>query len=125
MKIFTTVSYLLFVITYLIVFTSNPGIPGKEYYKGTFIFNKEEDKLKYRECSICNIIIPDVFKVVHCSKCGICIIKQHHHCPWIGKCVGKKNKKIFCYFGCFLFIYIILLIVSFITFLINISEKSD
>lgn len=60
--------------TYLTVFLKNPGIPGKEYYKDTFKFEKEEDKLNYQKCSVCNIIIPKSFRVVHCQKCKICVI---------------------------------------------------
>ena len=36
-------------ITYLIVFLKNPGIPGRECYKDTFRFEKEEDKLNYQK----------------------------------------------------------------------------
>ena len=108
--------------TYLTVFLKNPGIPGKEYYKDTFKFEKEEDKLNYQKCSVCNIIIPKSFRVVHCQKCKICVIRQDHHCPWTGKCIRKKNLTPFCLFGSFLSAYIILLIVSFVTCLIYITD---
>ena len=35
MKFFTTLLYLLFMITYIIVFLKSPGIAGREYYKPT------------------------------------------------------------------------------------------
>ena len=91
MKIITTILYLLYMITYLQIYLGSPGIAGKEYYSDTFKVEKEEDKLNYQICTDCNIIIPKSFKVVHCDKCNICVIKQDHHCPWTGKCIGKKN----------------------------------
>ncbi|XP_050681158.1 palmitoyltransferase ZDHHC6-like isoform X2 [Leptidea sinapis] len=43
----------------------------------------------------------------HCKKCGRCILKMDHHCPWINCCVGHKNHGYFTIFlgfavlGCF------------------------
>ena len=85
-------------ISYSLVLIKSPGIAGRKYYKDTFVFDKEEEKLNYQQCAVCNIIIPKSFKAEHCVKCGICIIKRHHHCPWTGKCVGRDNKKIFLFF---------------------------
>ena len=110
---------------YLTVFLTSPGIPGREYYKDTFKFEKEEDKINYQKCSNCNIIIPKSFRVVHCQKCKICVIRQDHHCPWTGKCIGKNNLKSFCLFGCLLSAYIISLIVSFITCLVNVTDNMN
>ena len=112
-------------ITYLQIYLGSPGIAGKEYYSDTFRFEKEEDKLNYQICTDCNIIIPKSFKVVHCDKCNICVIKQDHHCPWTGKCIGKKNIRIFCVFGSSLFSYIISLFISFITCLIYITDSKN
>ena len=27
----------------------------------------------------------------HCRKCGRCVMKMDHHCPWINTCVGHHN----------------------------------
>ncbi|XP_037045727.1 palmitoyltransferase ZDHHC6 [Bradysia coprophila] len=35
----------------------------------------------------------------HCRKCGKCVKKMDHHCPWINTCVGWGNHA---YFTCFL-----------------------
>ena len=81
LRIITTLLYIFYITAYLTVFLGSPGIPGRECYKDTFKFEKEEDKVNYQKCSNCNIIIPKSFKVVHCQKCQVCIINQDHHCP--------------------------------------------
>ncbi|KAL1508882.1 hypothetical protein ABEB36_003704 [Hypothenemus hampei] len=34
----------------------------------------------------------------HCRKCGRCVQKMDHHCPWINNCVGWGNHANFTYF---------------------------
>ena len=46
-------------------------------------------------------------QITHCHDCDVCIIDLDHHCPWIGKCVGKKNLCAFYYFLFSLFVFII------------------
>ncbi|XP_043497721.1 palmitoyltransferase ZDHHC6 isoform X1 [Polistes fuscatus] len=44
----------------------------------------------------------------HCRKCGLCVMKMDHHCPWINNCVGHHNHGHFTAFlasavgGCFI-----------------------
>ncbi|CAH2243678.1 palmitoyltransferase ZDHHC6-like isoform X2 [Pararge aegeria] len=44
---------------------------------------------------------------LHCKKCGFCVKKLDHHCPWINICVGHDNHLYFAIFlmftllGCF------------------------
>lgn len=44
-------------------------------------------------CDICNILQLDGMDIRHCFDCGVCIEGHDHHCPWMGKCVGRKNMK--------------------------------
>ncbi|RMZ84875.1 hypothetical protein DV738_g258, partial [Chaetothyriales sp. CBS 135597] len=49
-------------------------------------------------CTQCLIRRP--LRSKHCRRCGRCIAKQDHHCPWIYSCVGNNNLRHF-------FIYIL------------------
>jgi hypothetical protein len=46
---------------------------------------------------------------VHCEKCGVCIEGYDHHCPWVGKCIGRKNLLKFYYFIFSIFMLFIVL----------------
>ncbi|KAF9414775.1 hypothetical protein HW555_007407 [Spodoptera exigua] len=65
----------------------------------------EEDTHNLQFCTVCN-----GFKAPrshHCRKCGYCVKKMDHHCPWINCCVGHNNHGYFTLFlisavlGCF------------------------
>jgi hypothetical protein len=47
-------------------------------------------------CKPCKIIRTN--EVYHCYDCDVCIDGYDHHCPWIGKCVGRQNMKAFYFF---------------------------
>ena len=116
--------FIIFIVSYLITFLINPGIPGREYFSINVKFSNEEEMHYYEKCSKCNIITPKFFKISHCSKCGVCVRRQDHHCPWTGKCIGYNNAKIFCIFGLSLFGYLIMLVVSLFTFLAYVQSKN-
>ncbi|CAF1111142.1 unnamed protein product [Adineta ricciae] len=63
--------------------------------KGWKPANPEDEKyLQY--CDVC-----DGFKAPrahHCKKCGKCVMKLDHHCPWINTCTGHFNHANFCWF---------------------------
>ncbi|KAK5650884.1 hypothetical protein RI129_001913 [Pyrocoelia pectoralis] len=40
----------------------------------------------------------------HCRKCGRCVLKMDHHCPWINNCVGWGNHA---HFTAFLFFAVV------------------
>ncbi|KAJ7704050.1 DHHC palmitoyltransferase-domain-containing protein [Mycena rosella] len=47
----------------------------------------------HRWCSRCVIVKP--YRARHCRVCGMCVLEFGHHCPWIGQCVGARNRKFF------------------------------
>lgn len=50
-----------------------------------------------RWCSKCNAPKPD--RCHHCRKCGTCILRMDHHCPWVmDSCIGLRNYHAFLLF---------------------------
>ncbi|KAK6985559.1 palmitoyltransferase [Biomphalaria glabrata] len=47
-------------------------------------------------CFHCRNLKPD--RCHHCSRCGMCVLKMDHHCPWVNNCVGFHNYKYFLLF---------------------------
>ncbi len=66
--------------------TSDPGlVPAyKKAQAGMWTF-----------CKKCVGHRPPDSGCVHCTACDVCVLGHHHHCPWIGKCVGAGNKTMF------------------------------
>ena len=50
-----------------------------------------------KKCRTCDIQRPP--RTFHCGECEACIEVHDHHCPWVGNCIGKRNRP---YFICFL-----------------------
>ena len=117
------VSFVLFILSYIYTVIINPGIPEKQYSIEYFKNKKIDDKNYWQKCSKCYILIPKKFKVVHCNKCQVCVIKQDHHCPWTGKCIGKYNLKSFHIFVNSILVYLIMLMVVFIGFMFYNSNR--
>ena len=118
-RIIETLSYLLFILSFLGTCLINPGIPELKFYSKNFNLSEKEKLKDYQKCKKCNIIIPRKLNVTHCNVCNVCVKEQDHHCPWSGKCIGKYN---LCQFYLFLFFLLIKLIYLFTSF-INLEYK--
>jgi hypothetical protein len=46
-----------------------------------------------RYCTVCNLEQP--IRAKHCKTCNHCIHLYDHHCPWLGNCVGQRNRRWF------------------------------
>ncbi|UIZ25375.1 hypothetical protein KXD40_009090 [Peronospora effusa] len=55
----------------------------------------------------CEVLRP--LNASHCTDCGICVIELDHHCPWTGKCVGKRTIKWFYVFLTFISLHCMLI----------------
>ena len=115
-------------ITQLYTVFINPGIPKKVWFLSNEIINiiiKDENVYKdfnsknYKICRKCNLLIYKYLKIIHCDICNVCCEYYDHHCPWIGKCIGRNN---YLSFKAFLFsniLYFILQIVILFIYLYN------
>ena len=90
-------------------FLNNQNINNckKELYELFF----ENNNINYKLCARCKKLIEPGTK--HCISCDRCIIQWDHHCFWLNTCINSQNKKYF----------IIFLINSFLSLLINIATS--
>eukprot|EP00942_MAST-04A_sp_MAST-4A-sp1_P009030 g9030.t1 len=61
-------------------------------------------------CSYCNVARER--GTVHCYECDACILELDHHCPWTGKCIGKKNLFYFYGFLSFLCFHLAVIVIE-------------
>lgn len=71
----------------------------------------------YIECSLCQLERPRTAS--HCYDCNVCVDELDHHCPWTGKCIGKKNLQTFHLFLWTLSGHIVLVLGSFVYAVVN------
>lgn len=84
-----TIGILIFLIntcSYTYTALINPGIPLLE--------NSSLAKVKGANillCKECKNWVRLSFNTSHCYECNVCVEGYDHHCPWISKCIGRKN----------------------------------
>ena len=102
----------LCLLNYFFLLVKEPG-----YQKNTKLLkecggesdNKPLKKLLEDECDLKNycptcFILKGIDKK-HCFICDKCVLEMSHHCFWLNKCIGKKNKIIYVIFAISAFIY--------------------
>ena len=86
---------------------SDPGIVQRPRHLGENIDALNEKGEVF--CSYCKMYRPH--GAIHCARCDACIVSLDHHCPWTGKCIGKKNLRFFYIFLMSLCFHFLLFIV--------------
>jgi len=61
-----------------------PSFPSSE---------NEVHEAAMRYCTACHIDQP--IRAKHCSQCSRCVATFDHHCPFLGICIGEKNRFLF------------------------------
>jgi hypothetical protein len=77
--------------------------------------------IEYKYCTICHIEQP--LRTKHCKNCDHCVATHDHHCPWIGNCVGERNR--FWFFWFIQFQTTQLIVGLIMCFQINLWNKTD
>lgn len=93
------------ICSFLLVALKDPGIITKDRIPLP-ADEKQLESMPY--CDICSIFQPP--RVAHCTTCDCCIVGLDHHCPWVGKCIGKGNMFFFKLFNFFWVSYFFLFI---------------
>lgn len=70
-------------------------------------FSSARNPVPQIPCSRCELSRP--MGASHCYECEVCVKDLDHHCPWTGKCIGRKNLQFFYLFLTFLTVHIIFL----------------
>ena len=61
--------------------------------------DKHKPTVPHTYCDICEVYQIKSKRVQHCHDCNVCIEGLDHHCPWMGKCIGKRNMMFFMIFN--------------------------
>jgi len=73
-----------------------------------------------RPCSVCEMQRPSNAR--HCHDCGVCIEELDHHCPWTGKCIGRRTLRFFYLFLVCLSVHIAFVSIVFFTDLLFLDD---
>lgn len=115
--------YIIQSIFHLYAYIINQGIPDRKWFLSQEVikrithdkeFNQNFNFERYQICKVCNLLIDKELNVVHCCYCNVCCEMYDHHCPWLGKCIGKNNIRAFSYFLLFTFIFFAYTLIVFI-----------
>jgi len=85
-------------VTFLRCALANPGILTAQA-ADCAVAAEEVPMADGQRCDTCNLVQPS--GTSHCEFCQVCIEGFDHHCPWMGKCIGKSN---LCSFYTFLYV---------------------
>ncbi|CAL2039974.1 unnamed protein product [Caenorhabditis brenneri] len=106
---------------YWTLILTDPGVlPRSSNPFEDFIQQVEEKKVE-RFCFTC--WIPKSSSAHHCAQCDKCMDGFDHHCPWIHKCVYRKNLRFFVLFCLTNFIFDVLY-VPVLIYMIGISMSN-
>ncbi|KAI9734514.1 MAG: palmitoyltransferase akr1 [Cirrosporium novae-zelandiae] len=81
---------------------------------------------KYDEDNFCmQCMFRRPLRSKHCKRCGRCVAKHDHHCPWVNSCIGANNHRHFFMYILFMEIAIILFVRLTLAHLENLPDLPD
>lgn len=66
--------------------SGSPDLPGNVKSTPPLIIER-------RYCTACKLEQP--LRAKHCRVCKRCVALHDHHCPWLGICIGERNRRNF------------------------------
>jgi len=103
-------SFVVCLGSFMVTAFSDPGILKRSSRAELERLIKEEKAPKNGVlCDRCHIYRP--YDAKHCMDCDACIDGYDHHCPWTGKCIGRRNLSFFHVFLFTLLIHFIYVLV--------------
>ena len=93
-----SIFYILWILLYsYFIYTFYSTNTTKFNNRRNYLMNLLENEEKPIEDFCLNCQIERNYGTVHCLICNKCVEGFDHHCYWLNKCVGIKNKKVFFY----------------------------
>ncbi|KAL1984855.1 hypothetical protein VTN96DRAFT_8610 [Rasamsonia emersonii] len=98
LNIFFAIFYSLTTYFYILSMTEDPGYVPKlgSRNQQREVIRELVDDWKFDEEHFCiHCMVRKPLRSKHCRRCGRCVAKHDHHCPWIDNCVGVNNLRHF------------------------------
>jgi palmitoyltransferase ZDHHC9/14/18 len=87
--ILPSLSYASTICCYSMCACSDPGYVFREMGYNDIESAPEAPNGTSQQCSQCKVWRPQ--RASHCYECANCVEELDHHCPWTGKCIGKRT----------------------------------
>lgn len=122
------ICYVLCTYFYFMTLTADPGFIPKSSSRGQT--KKAIDDLvehgAFNDTHFCTqCMIRKPLRSKHCRRCGRCVAREDHHCPWVDNCVAVNNHKHFLLYVIFMITGIVLVVRLTLAYLEVLPEPAE
>ena len=114
--IFNNVLFLIEILLIIILIIKDPGYTKMDLIDDIYAIDNDNNgndnplfKLIEKNIDIKHYCpkcyIPDSYNCKHCIICDKCVEEFSHHCFWLNKCIGKRNKIFYLFFILFSLVF--------------------